>query len=294
MAFGKNTDEDDLDSAKGDQDVSNRSEDEIEGRKAAEGDEGGERDADDTGDDADPARAVVGLKKRLAKLTAQRNEARSKAQERDALATELADYKRKERESAERRKAAERATPEGQQAEAEAQAVRARIDQVYGPGTSDFLASRSESQSVEREAYAHNGVSYLKAELEDHGIVADNTMLVRWERAVGSELAEDEALLKAFRRPATQQAAIAEAFNRVRDGLANPVLKMQGAKPLARIERNRQAVLGGGRGNGPIAEIPEPTFDLKPPKELRGRELDQWWTDQRDAMWKRISTGDNA
>ncbi len=273
--------------------VSDRSESEIEG--GADG--AVESRADEEGTDelleqlaeADPKRAVVGLKKRLAKLTAQRNAARTEASERNVLKAKLEAYEKRERDAARAIDEARRRTPEAQKAEERRQAIRDALDEAYGPGYSDVQDEQRAVVQMQREKHAQDGISFLKSELEDHGITTDEATVVRWERAVGSELQEDPDLLNAFRRPASQRKAIAVAFERVRDGLANPVLKQQGAKPLARIQRNREAVLGGGQNRGTIAGTPEPEVDyLAGAKGLKGRALDDYWAGVKEKEWKRL------
>lgn len=273
--------------------VSDRSERQIEaGADGADESKVGEddsRDADEALDalaEADPKRAVVGLRKRMAKLTAQRNAARAEAEGRNADRARLAAYEAKERDAEKAKKDAERNTPQGQEAEKRRAAVRDTIDETYGPGTSDYLERRrgeeSERDEQAREEFAMQCASHLRSELEDHGIKTDKATLIRWERAVGSELAEDAELLAAVRRPTSRKEAIAEAVDRVRNGLVNPILTDRGAKPLERIQRNREAVLGGGSSRGTMAETDEPAFDLTPPKGLHGRDLENWWDAARD------------
>jgi len=277
--------------------VSGRSESEIEA--GAEG--AGESKADESGEgdeildalaEADPKRAVVGLKKRLAKLTDQRNRARAEAQERKALETQLEAYKKRDRDAEAARRAADRATPEAQKAEERRQAIREAIDDTYGPGTSLILESQHEEQQRQKEAYGQNAIGFLKSELEDHGINVTTDTLIRWERAIGSEIQEDPELWARYRRPATLKDAIKDAVERVRDGLANPILKQRGAKPLERITRNREAVLGGGPNRGTVAEVEEPVFDKQPPKDLKGRDLEDWWARERDAYRARLLAAD--
>lgn len=297
MAF-KTTDEDDLDlerDAEGTETDTKRSESEIEGREAADsGKDDTERDADDTGD-VPAAKESVGFKKRLAKLTAQRNNDRK---ERDVLAARVAAYEAKERETSERQQKAERETPEGQKAAERRIAIRAAIDETYGPGTSEFIESekveRISERNLQREQYALNGISHLRSELEDYGIAVNDHILVTYERSVGSELQEDPELLAMFKRPATQREAIAEATKRVIEGLTNPAIKQQGGRPLARIERNRSAVLGAARSQSGADEgSPYPEdYEAKPPKGLKGNEVDEWWQNHREQMWKKLSAAD--
>ena len=292
--MAKYTDEDTtLEGRETGESVSERSESEVEGLSTETETTAGERAADDTGDDPDPVKAVAGLKKRLAKLTAQRNEARAAAQERDALRARIAAYEQRERDAEEARRERQRNTPAGRKAEEDRAAVRRAIDAGYGDGASEEFDEFRAERQLRKEQYALQGVSYLKSELSDHDLPTDEQTLVRWERAVGSEIAEDPELHAAFRRPATQQAAIQEAFQRARDGLVNPALKNQGAKPLARIERNRQAVLGSNRG-GPVQDAPEPEYNPQPPKDLKGRDLEAWWADQRDKLWDQLSKREAA
>jgi len=295
MAFGKNTSDEDTDlerDAEGDG-VDTKSEAEIEGLEATDKDDTDEqRDADDTGD-GESGKLPVGVKKRFAKLSAQR---RKVEQERDALAARVAAYETREREKEDKRKAAEQATPEGMKAAERRQAIRAAIDETYGDGTSDLLEDQRSERQLQKEQYALNAVGYLKSELEDHGIAVTNETLVRWERAVGSEMQEDPQLLAMFKRPATAQDAIVEAFNRVRDGLANPAIKQQGGKPLERIERNRSAVLGSGRSSAGADEgSPYPdNYTAKPPKNASPAQLEEFWQNHRDQMWKKLNSGADA
>lgn len=271
--------------------VSERTEQEIESGLTAETGGGDDDEILEQLAEADPKRAVVGLKKRLAKLTSQRNAAREAQSERDTLKTKLAEYERRDQEALRKREEAKRRTPEGQEAEARRRAVRETIDETYGLGTSELLEEQRSERRLAKEGYAQQGISYLRSELEDHGIPVTPETLIRYERAVGSEMAEDANLLAAFRRPGSQKDAIAEAFNRVRDGVINPVLKTQGAKALARIERNRSAVLGGGANSGAVAGIPEPEVDYTAgAKGLRGRALEDYWSGVKDKEWKRLST----
>lgn len=279
--------------------VSERSEREIEAGadgpgKTTEGDDA--TDADEALEalgEADPKRAVAGLRKRLAKLTAQRNSARADAAERNALAARVKAYEKRERDEAAREQEAKRNTPEGQKAEERRAAVRRTIDEAYGPGASEYLDEIREERQHRAEAYARDGISFLRSELEDHGIAVTDETLVRYERAVGSEMAEDATLLAQFRRPATQKVAIQEAFARVRDGIVNPVLKQSGAKALARIDRNREAVLGSGGRAASLAGTPEPDRDLSPPKDFKGN-LDDYWREVKEKEWKRLSAEERA
>lgn len=292
--MARNTDDDglrDADLDGGDADVSGRSEAEIEGHKAEDAREDSEeqREADDTGD-AD-SRDSAGYRKRIAKLTAQRNEARAKAQERDVLAARVRAFEQRELDRVEKERAEARATPEGQKAAERRQAIREALEEGMGPGTLEDIAELRAERQARREQYALQGISYLRSEMEDHGLVVDDESLLRWERSVGSELAEDPTLHGAFRRPASQQSAIQEAFKRVRDGLANPAIKQQGGRPLERIDRNRQAVLGSGSRNEGVA-LPE--HDPKPPKGLTGRPLQEWWDGQRDKLWAQLTADDRG
>lgn len=293
MAFGKNTSDEDTDlerDAEGDG-VDNKSEAEIEGLEAGSEDTEGQRDADDTGDGA-PEKLPVGVKKRFAKMSAQKRKLEG---ERDVLAARLSAYEAKEREKEDRRKAAEARTPEGQESAQRKTQIRNALDETYGQGYSDWVerdrAEREQERQLQKEQYALNGISFLKSELQDHGLAVDDKTIVRWEHAVGSELAEDPELLAAFKRPATQGDAIAEAFNRVRDGLANPAIKQQGGKPLARIERNRAALLGSGRTQGGADEgSPYPDdYTAKPPKGATGQQLEEFWSNHREQMWKKLN-----
>lgn len=284
--------------------VSERSESEIEAGADGAGESTTQDDSADADEalealaEADPKRAVVGLKKRLAKLTAQRNSARAEASERKALEARVAAYEKRERDEEEARKRAARATPEGQKAEERRRAVRETLDEAFYPGYSEQQATAAlaqrEAEQRANDHHAMQGISYLRSELEDHDIKVDDETLIRWERAVSSELAEDAELRAEYRAASTQKKAIQDAFERVRDGLANPILKDRGAKPLARIERNREAVLGGGRNAGAVAEAPEPKFDLTPPKGLTGRDLEIWWDQAREKAWKQLTNQESA
>lgn len=286
--FTNGDDDNTLEDRDGLESGSERSESEVEGLEATETDEAdSERDADDTGDNADPAKAVVGLKKRIAKLTAQRNSGRAALQERDALKARVAAYEKRERDEETKRRDAASRTPAAQKEAQERARVQSAIEFGLGDGSVDEWQEMREERQLRKEQYAMQGISYLKSEMEDHGIALTDDQVVRWERAVGSEMAEDTQLHNAFRRPSTQQAAIQEAFKRVRDGLVNPVATQQGGKPLARIERNRQAVLGSP-GRGAVEGAPEPEYDPKPPKELKGRALEEWWAADRDKLWKQL------
>lgn len=293
MAYEAGTDDETLDTereAPVGEGGSERSEAELEGREAT-GEKGtdDQRDADDTGESGSKK---PGFEKRIAKLSAQRREA---AQERDALKARVAAYEKKEREAAEAADAAKRRTPEGLKAEERRQAVRNTIDEAYGHGTSDFLEGQRVEAQLQKEQYAMNGISFLKTELEDHGLAVDDRMLVRWEHAVGSELAEDRELLAAFKRPATQRAAIQEAFNRVRDGLVNSTSKQLGGKPLERIERNRSAVLGGRTPAGAAESQPFPdNYVAKPPKNATPQQAQEFWNEHRDKLWKKLQNGADA
>lgn len=252
------------------------------------GDADGSPDAEDTGDvETDPTKVIAGLKKRIAKLTAAKNDGKAAQAERDALKVRLAAYEREKRKEVEAQEAEERQTPEWQKAERERQAIRAAIDRAYGPGTSDLLEEQREERTLQKEQYALNAVNYLKAELEAHGLAADEKSIMRWERAIGSEIAEDPDLLGRFRRPATLQSAISDAFNLVNEGLVTPAAKTVGGRAIERIERNREAVLGGGRG-GSAAGAPDIDWNPQPPKNLKGEALEQWWKDQGEKLRMRL------
>lgn len=281
MPFNKNTDDETLDDLRDEgqgEGVSQRSESEIEGRESVS-----TRDADDTGED-DGDRESSGLKKRISKLTAQR---RKTEEERDALKARLDAYEAKEREAAARARAERESTPAAQKVRERKEAIRELMDEVYGEGYSNLQDESRSERELQKEQYALNAVSYLKSELEDHGISVNNDTLVRWERAVGSEIQEDVELLRAFRRPATQQDAIAEAVNRVRDGLMNPILQSRSAKPLERIERNRNAVLSGRGQSDPETPFPD-NYEAKPPKNATPAEQEEFWRNHRDELWKKL------
>lgn len=295
MGFENDDDEKDLESREGTE-GNERSESEIEGgdtRDASAEDDSGERDADDTGESRS-GKESSGFKKRISKLTAQK---RTVEQERDALAARVAAFEQKERARQEQERRAKEATPEGQKSIARREQIRAINDEAYGEGYSDWVererAEREAERERQKEEYALKGVSYLQSELEDHGIAVDERTLVRWEHAVGSELAEDPQLHAAFRRPATQQKAIQEAFNRVRDGLANPAIKQQGGKPLERIDRNRGAVLGGRQAETSTEPFPE-DYTAKPPKNATADEQARFWEEHRDKMWKKLGERPSA
>lgn len=269
-----------------------RSEQEIEGVEGARADssddDSGERDADDTGE-SKSGKESVGFKKRVSKLTAQRREAEK---QRDAALAKLRSYEEKERQEAERQRRADEATPEGQKRLARREQIRAINDEAYGEGYSDWVERERMERHAERERqkeeYALRGISYLKSELEDHGIAVDDKSIIRWERAVGSELAEDPVLAAAFGRPATQQKAIEEATKRVIEGLANPAIKQQGGQPLKRIERNRNAVFSGN-ANAQSEQQPFPDdYVAKPPKNATPEQQAQFWVEHRDKIWKQL------
>ena len=289
MAFEKDRDEDaaererDADAPGG---ASERSESDVEGAEGAS-----TRDADDTGDEGSD-RESSGFRKRVSKLTAQRREAEK---ERDAALTELNAYRAREREAKREAKEAEAATPAGMKLAERRALIRQANDAAYGDGYSDWVEreryEREQERNLQKEQYALNGVSYLKSELEDHGVPVDDRALVRWERAIGSELAENVELLAKFRRPATQREAIREAVELVRDGLANPLIKQRGGQPLERIERNRNAVLGSGRSQGggdPDQEFGE-DYVAKPPKGSTPEQEAAYWDTHRSEMWAKLN-----
>lgn len=287
-------DQDDAQRADAKTGESERTEKEIEAGAADSGDseesedsDEGERDADDKGD---PARAALGLRKRVQKLTAQRNEARSKAAETDK---ELQRYRDAERRARQAEEEAERRTPEGQKSEHMRQAIRRQIDETYGDGTSALLDNQREIVKQQSAAHAQKAYEYLGEELEAHGIDPTPEALLRWEKALGSELEDDEDLGAAFRHPATLKDTISTCFERVRDGLVNPTLAKRGAEKLARIERNRDAVLGGGR-KAPVAETPEPKFDFTPPKDATPEQLERFWADAREKTWTQLGNASDA
>lgn len=268
-----------------------RSEADIEGVEArGDSADAEQRDADDTGDAE--AKLPNGVKKRLSKLTAQKRDAEAK---RDAALAELQSYRAKEREAQRRAEAEAARTPEGQEARRRAALLRQYNDEAYGEGYSDWVererAEREAERQLQKEQYALNGVSYLKSELEDYGIPVDDRTLVSYEKAVGSELQEDAELFAMFRRPATQKEAIAEAMKRVVDGVANPILKLRGADPLKRIERNRAAVLGSPRSQAGAEEgTPYPeNYTAKPPKNATPAEAEEFWRNHRDQMWTKLN-----
>lgn len=269
------TDIEDLERDAKDQDDVGPSEAELEAS-----DKGSDPDAEDTGDvETDPSKVINGLKKRIAKLTSAKNEGRAAQAERDALKVRLEAYERRERAEQAKLEAEERKKPEWQEAERERAAVRAAIDRAYGPGTSDLLEEQREERALQKEQYALNAVTYLRQELEAHGLATDDKSVMRWERAIGSEIAEDNDLLGRFRRPATLQSAIKDAFTLVNEGLVSPAAQSTGGKAIERIERNREAVLGGGRG-GSNGGAPDIEWNPQPPKNLKGEALEDWWKDQ--------------
>lgn len=247
-------------------------------------------DAGDTGDgDAAPQKIISGLKKRIAKLTAAKNEGRVAKAERDALQARLKAFEDAEaaRKAAEAEIASQ--TPAAIQAAERRRAIREAIDQAYGPGASEFLESQRDAQALQKEQYALNAINYLKAELEKNNLATDEKTLVRWERAIGSEIAEDSDLLARFRRPTTLQSAIADAFKLVNEGLVAPAAKTTTEKTGDRISRNRDAVLGGGRTSS-SAGAPDIDWNPQPPKGLRGEQLEQWWKDQGEKLRLRLES----
>jgi len=296
----KDEDGNELDPKEGEESAGERSEEDLEAGEAGDedSDDGeGKRAADDKGE-ADPERIIKGLRKRTAKLAKQRDKARADAAERDALAAELAAYKKRDEDAKRMLEEARRRTPEGMQAEERRRAVRATIAEAYGEEGDEVLSSarsNRERDELIKEQYAMQGVAYIREELESHDVKPEtDTQLLRWERAIGSELEEDAELLARYKRPSTQKAAIEEAFARVRTSFANPILKTQGAKPLERIQRNREALLSGGSNRGSVAEAPEPVFDLTPPKELSGPALTEWWREARNRYRSSLPSEDRA
>ena len=118
---------------------------------------------------------------------------------------------------------------------------------------------------------------FLRDEMDAHKLNAkDGKLFKRWEFATGSEIAEDAKLLAAYKDPSTRRAAVRVAFERVRDGLANSSLEALGVdKRLTRIQKNRDKVLGGGRGSA-TEQVGEPE-ELTPPPGLKGEALVDWW-----------------
>lgn len=243
--------------------------------------DGSTSDAEENAGDVetDPSKVINGLKKRIAKLTSAKNEGRAAQAERDALKVRLEAYERKERNAQAKIEAEERKKPEWQEAERERAAVRAAIDRAYGPGTSELLEEQRDERVLQKEQYALNAVTYLKTELEAHGLATDDKSVMRWERAIGSEIAEDTDLLGRFRRPASLQSAIKDAFTLVNEGLVSPAAQSTGGKAIERIERNKNAVLGGGRG-GSNGGAPDIEWNPQPPKNLKGEQLEDWWKEQ--------------
>jgi hypothetical protein len=278
--------------------VSERSERDIEA-SAADGDESddegdgegdeGERDADDKGD---PQRAITGLRKRIQKLTAQRNQSRSEAAELKAAKAELQRYRDAEAAARREREEAERNTPEGRKREDEAEAIRAAIDRAYGPGTSARLDRQHEIEAQQRAAHAEKAREYLRDELEAHGIKATPEAMLRWERSIGSELDADEEVAESFRHPATLKDTIEKCVDRIRDGLVNPALESRGAEKLKRIERKREAVLGGSSRKEGSAPSEEPNFDFKPPENATPEQLENFWRNAREKTWRDLASRD--
>lgn len=278
--------EDEKDLEPGTGEGNERSEAELEGRESTTEDQ---REAGDTGEGGED-KLPVGVTKRISRLTAQRTKAE---RERDAALVRLQAYEAKEREEEARRKREEESTPEGLKAAEARQRVRQALDLGFGDGFSDEIEAerqeRRQERELQKEQYALNAVSYLKRELDDHGIVYDDKSLVRWEHAVGSELQEDRELLGLYRRPTTLEKAIQTAVDRVVDGIANPILKQRGADPLKRIERNRGALLSG-RAAAQSAEQPfaEDYVAPGPPKGASADEQAEYWRNHRDGMWKKL------
>lgn len=265
-----------------------QTEDELEGKA------GDNPDAEDTGDETDPDKVIAGLKRRIGKLTAQKREAQARAEERDTLKARLAAYEAKEQEAAEQARRAKQSDPEWQKEEDARARIRAANDLAYGDGYSDEQLERRQERELQKEQYALNAVNYLRAELEEHGLPTDDKTVLRWERAIGSEVAEDSDLLGRFRRPATLQAAIKDAFALVNEGMVTPAVKVGGGKPIERIQRNREAVLGGGRRGGAIEGSPEPEWNPQPPKNLKGDDLVQWWKEQGEKLRARLEADSMA
>src|SRR5712671_3679975 len=109
--------------ASGNAGVSERTEAEIETTGETSAGDEGDADLLNSLAEVDPKRAVEGLKKRLSKVTSQRNAAREAQSERDELRTKLAEYERRETTARQKVEEAKRRTPEGQEAEARRRAV---------------------------------------------------------------------------------------------------------------------------------------------------------------------------
>lgn len=281
MPITNQTDED-LKDREGVEDDVEQTEDELEGKAE------GTRDADDTGEETDPDKVIAGLKRRIGKLTAQKREAQERAEERDALKARLAAYEAKEREAAVAARRAKQSDPEEVKLEEARARIRAANDLAYGEGYSEEQEERRAERQLQKEQYALNAVNYLKAELEEHGLPTDDKTVLRWERAIGSEVAEDAELLGKFRRPTTLQSAIKEAFEIVNEGMVSPAAKATGGKPIERIQRNRDAVLGGRSRSGAADSSPEPEWNPQPPKNLKGDDLVQWWKEQGEKLRARL------
>lgn len=257
--------------------LAGKSDDERQGKQD-------ERDAsaDELGDDpAKLKRAVEGLMKRLRKVTGQRNDARKNAGEIAALKSEIAKLsaRREEQQPAREQPAKKEEQPDVEKAR---NSVREALRLVgVTPEKIEQIIERQDQQDADLAARdTEEARGFLRDEMDAHNLNAkDGKLFKRWEFATGSEIAEDPRLLAAYRDPSTRRAAIRVAFERVRDGLANSSLEALGVdKRLTRIEKNREKVLGGGRGSATenVGE-PEP---LTPPANLKGDALNEWWKEQ--------------
>lgn len=249
---------------------------------SAEGAEGATRDADDTGDSA-PA----GLKKRLSQVIAQRN-AYKEFGDPDALKEKLAKLDRylaaeRELEEQERARQYEEAVKSG--AVERAQTFRALADEAYGRGYSERQARLDEMERLTQLRHGQEAMNTMRAQLEQHGLPLDDTMVQRWEKHIETELNADPELNARYWNPATQKNAIEDAFGRVRDSFINPALAIAGAKKLEAYAAKRATTITNGRGPTPTIREDRFKFASKTSDPLkRETELEKWKSASIDAI----------
>lgn len=244
----------------------------------------GERDADETGE---KKTGNAGLQKRLKNVIKERNDLRETYKEFGtptelrALKAKVAEVEKYEKQIAdEEQEAADAAAVKaGRPTVAQQNAALDRmLDQRFGEGAAESFERFRTTEKREIARHTRDGLNRLRHNLVEHNLKTDDESVEGWEVHVGTEFKRDPELRARFRDPVTADAAIDEAFTRVRRTLIDPSLAAVGAEKLSKFKARKDAAPGaGGAGGGTQLEHFE---NLTPPKGLNADQRAAWWSTQ--------------
>lgn len=261
-------------------------------KTAREGAADGADDDDDAGTDEDEQdaagsgdKSLAGLKKRLGKVIAQRNRYRTLGtpEELEALRTDVARYKKYEKEIADEDavKLDEENRKKGIPTVAEQNAQLDRIlDRRFGEGAAEDFEAFRETRQMELSRHIREGQTHLRSLLTEHGLnsATKGDAFDAWDRQIAAGIRKDPDRLARFKNPITQLEAIDEAFAEAKRFLIDPAVATASAGKIKALEKRRAAApTSSGRNSAPEVKLTSrrPPDTMKDPRE-------------RQAAWNKI------